>query len=237
MLSTPEQLNTSHYEDNQRNRGRLEQSLIVGIIQFFSYSHEHVRHSFQVFPGGPALLLLSFPQPLHARFAFYPSFFPFYSSFSLFSFQTMKAKVLLLALLLISASASFAQRLTPKTKYEIARIEETLHNYLTVSANGDTEALRQLYLPTAQVMSTRSGDLLTQDCAAQFVKLSNAAEANPLGKIVYIDVHGTAATARVEREAINGRIVDFVNLLEVNGKWKIVSQVRSAGERPALTVN
>jgi hypothetical protein len=149
----------------------------------------------------------------------------------------MKAKVLLLALLLISASASFAQRLTPKTKYEIARIEETLHNYMIASAHADAEGLRQLYLPTAQVMSTRSGDLETQDCTAQFVKLSNAAETNPLGKIAYIDVQGTAATARVEREATNGRIVDFVNLLEVDGKWKIVSQVRSSGERPALTVN
>lgn len=147
----------------------------------------------------------------------------------------MKAKVLFLALLFISiASGAFAQRLNAKTKYQIARIEETLTSQLLNNTNAD--AASQAYLPSAQTMHVQSGTLVMQKAAEPALATTKTAEYQQPGRIVYIDLQGTAAVARVERESSKGRVVDFVNLLEIDGEWKVVNQVRSYAEGPALSV-
>lgn len=147
----------------------------------------------------------------------------------------MKTKVLFLALLFISfASVSFAQRLTAKTKYQIARIEETINGYLLTSESG---AASQAYLPTAQVMQVQAGTLTAQNATEQAQAPAKATEAQKPGRIVYIDLQGTAAIARVERSSAKGSVTDFLNLLQIEGEWKVVNQIRSASdEQPAFTL-
>ncbi|OUJ72321.1 nuclear transport factor 2 family protein [Hymenobacter crusticola] len=145
----------------------------------------------------------------------------------------MKTKVLLLAFLFISfASVSFAQRLTAKTKYQIARIEETINGYLLTSEAGGAS---QAYLPAAQVMQVQGGTLMAQNATEQ--TSAKTAEALRPGHIVYVDLQGTAAVARVERPSAKGSVTDFLNLLQIDGEWKVVNQIRSVSdEQPAFTL-
>lgn len=49
---------------------------------------------------------------------------------------------------------------------------------------------------------------------------------NPTVAIAYIDITGTAASARVDTDALNGNgFTDYFNLLKINGKWTIVSKI------------
>ncbi|GGF22664.1 nuclear transport factor 2 family protein [Hymenobacter cavernae] len=147
----------------------------------------------------------------------------------------MKTKVLFLALLFISfASVSFAQRLMAKTKYQIARIEETLSGYLLTNASGPAS---QAYLPTAQVMRVQNGTLVTQSATDEALAAAKTTENQQPGRIVYIDLQGTAAVARVERPSAKGPVTDFLNLLQIDGEWKVVNQVRCASsEQPTFTL-
>lgn len=44
--------------------------------------------------------------------------------------------------------------------------------------------------------------------------------------IAYIDINGTAASARVDTDDLSGYcFTDYFNLLKVNGKWTIVSKI------------
>lgn len=49
---------------------------------------------------------------------------------------------------------------------------------------------------------------------------------NPKVAIAYIDITGTAASARVDTDDLNGNgFTDYFNLLKINGKWTIVSKI------------
>lgn len=49
---------------------------------------------------------------------------------------------------------------------------------------------------------------------------------NPIVAIAYIDISGTAASARVDTDNLSGYgFTDYFNLLKVNGKWIIVSKI------------
>lgn len=49
---------------------------------------------------------------------------------------------------------------------------------------------------------------------------------NPIVAIAYIDITGTAASARVDADNLSGYgFTDYFNLLKVEGKWTIVSKV------------
>lgn len=143
-------------------------------------------------------------------------------------FQTMKASLVFSVLLLASTTASFGQRLTAQTKCQLARIEQTLGDYLLGQARADSVAVAKSLLPQAQLLSVRRGALVAQP--AQALQTPRAT-----GKIVFIDVQGTAAIARVESGEDGQHTVDFLSLLEINGAWTIVQQVRSRGEQAALT--
>jgi len=147
----------------------------------------------------------------------------------------MKTKVLFLALLFISfASVSFAQRLTAKTKYQIARIEETINGYLLTSESGSAN---QAYLPAAQVMQVQGGTLTAQNATEHAQTPAKTTDIQKPGRIVYIDLQGTAAVARVERSSAKGSVTDFLNLLQIEGEWKVVNQIRSVSDdQPAFTL-
>ena len=49
---------------------------------------------------------------------------------------------------------------------------------------------------------------------------------NPTVAIAYIDIVGTAASARVDTDELSGYgFTDYFNLLKINGKWQIVSKI------------
>ncbi|WP_235424659.1 nuclear transport factor 2 family protein [Chelonobacter oris] len=48
----------------------------------------------------------------------------------------------------------------------------------------------------------------------------------PKVAIAYIDIGGTAASARVDTDDLNGfGFADYFNLLKIEGKWTIVSKI------------
>lgn len=49
---------------------------------------------------------------------------------------------------------------------------------------------------------------------------------NPRAVVSYINIIGTAASARVDADNIGGHgFTDYFNLLKINGEWKIISKV------------
>ncbi len=52
-------------------------------------------------------------------------------------------------------------------------------------------------------------------------------ETNRMNRIEYINIAGKSANAKIEVVYPNAVVVDYMNLLKIEGEWKIVSKIYS----------
>jgi protease I len=71
----------------------------------------------------------------------------------------------------------------------------------------------------------------------KFIAAVPAGGAKWSSKIISYSYAGTAATAVTEEELPTFKFVDFLNLLKINGEWKIVSRVYSRVEKTVAVVS
>lgn len=134
-----------------------------------------------------------------------------------------KKLLTLIALLGLSAS-TYAQS-------EDEAIKATINNYLEGGAVGDTARLNQAFFPFANLRNLSKEGKVTEMPVKKFLASVPAGGAKWTSKIVNYSYAGTAATAVTEEELPNFKFVDFLNLLKINGEWKIVSRVYSRVEK------
>ena len=141
-------------------------------------------------------------------------------------FIPMKLKLSLFALVafLGISISSFAQS-------EDEAIKETLKNYLDGGAVGDTARLNRAFFTYANLRSLSKEGKVSEMPVKKFIASVPAGGAKWTSKIVNYSYAGTAATAVTEEELPTFKFVDFLNLLKINGEWKIVSRVYSRVEK------
>lgn len=134
-------------------------------------------------------------------------------------------KFLLGFIALISISAStFAQS-------EDEAIKETINNYLDGGSVGDTARLNRAFFAFANLRNLSKDGKVSEMPVKKFIAAVPAGGAKWTSKIVSYSYAGTAATAVTEEELPTFKFVDFLNLLKINGEWKIVSRVYSRVEK------
>ena len=130
----------------------------------------------------------------------------------------MKQTVLLLFFLL--SVAINAQ----KSDYEM--VAETVNYYLDGGTNNDFETLKKAFHENATMKYiTKEG--YKEVNALEFFSGMDASKPkqNRKTRIANITISGHAANARLEIEYPDFTFIDFMNLLKIDGEWKIVNKI------------
>lgn len=109
---------------------------------------------------------------------------------------------------------------------EKALIEKTVSYYLDGGTNNDFETLKKAFHETA-TMKFISDSGYKEVNALQFFKKGMKAgpKQNRKTSILSVDVTGTAATAKLKAEYDTFAFIDYMNLLKIDGEWKVVSKI------------
>ena len=109
---------------------------------------------------------------------------------------------------------------------EYGAIEKTLNYYLEGGTNNDFETLKKAFHENASMKFVANGEYTEVNAIAFFKKgMKPGPPQNRDTRIVYINVTGNAANAQIEIEYPQFSFIDYMNLLKVNGEWKIVSKI------------
>ncbi len=112
-------------------------------------------------------------------------------------------------------------------------IKATLMNYLDGGAVGDSAKLNRAFHSAANLRSLSNGRI-SEIPVKRFIASVPAGGAKWKSNIVSYSYAGTAGTAVTEEEFDTFKYVDFLNLLKINGEWKIVSRVFSKVDKGTL---
>ena len=108
---------------------------------------------------------------------------------------------------------------------EYAQVEKTLNYYLQGGTNNDFETLKKAFHPTA-TMKYIGGEYKEVNAIEFFKKgMKPGPKQNRITRIDYINISGHAANAKLEIEYPTFTFIDYMNLLKVDGQWKIVSKI------------
>lgn len=119
-----------------------------------------------------------------------------------------------------------------------AAVRETLEHYLAGHATGDGTHMQLAFHPDAMLFWVQDGELrqrTSADYIAGFTGRPAADEAQRKRWIESVDVAGTAASAKIVLDYPNGRFVDYMSLLSIDGEWKIVNKIFHRALPPAAT--
>jgi len=110
-------------------------------------------------------------------------------------------------------------------------IANTLNDYLEGGTVGDVARFKKAFLTDAIQKSIGKNGVTGMSVESLASKIKPNEKMERTTKIVSWSYAGTAATAITETEYPTSKIIDLLNLLKVNGEWKIASRVYSRIEK------
>ncbi|KWR87421.1 nuclear transport factor 2 family protein [Cupriavidus sp. IDO] len=119
---------------------------------------------------------------------------------------------------------------TGLTSQHVAALEP-IENYLKGHITGKAEYMRKAFHPDARINSFRDGvlhSLSVDEFSARFQGQPAPDEAQRKRFITHFDVVGNAGTAKVVLQYPEVTFTDYMNLLEIDGVWKISNKTFSA---------
>ncbi len=107
-----------------------------------------------------------------------------------------------------------------------AQVEKTVSYYLDGGTNNDFETLKKAFHENA-TMKFISGEGYKEVNALAFFKKGMKAgpKQNRKTSIASIDITGNAAQAKLKIEYETFNFIDYMNLLKIDGEWKVVSKI------------
>lgn len=125
---------------------------------------------------------------------------------------------------ILAMSFGFSTVFSQETDYEL--VAKTVNYYLEGGNNNDYETLKKAFHETA-TMKYITQDGYKEVNALEFFSGMDASKPKPNRKtrIADITISGHAANARLEIEYDTFSFVDFMNLLKIDGEWKIVNKI------------
>ena len=141
----------------------------------------------------------------------------------------MKHSIIVLALAAFSITFSWAQ----ESDYQL--VAKTVNYYLEGGTYNDYETLKKAFHETA-TMKYITKDGYKEVNALEFFSGTDASKPrqNRNTRITNITVSGHAASAQLEIEYPTFSFIDFMNLLKIDGEWKIVNKIFY--RKPAMSV-
>ncbi|MFL1895193.1 nuclear transport factor 2 family protein [Aquimarina sp. 2-A2] len=132
----------------------------------------------------------------------------------------MKTTKLALILCMLVSSYAVAQNV------EHALVEQTISYYLDGGTNNDFELLKKAFHETATMKFVRKGEYKEVNALEFFEKaITPGPKQNRTAKIITIDISGNAAQAKLTIEYPTFYFMDYMNLLKIDGEWKVVSKI------------
>ena len=120
-----------------------------------------------------------------------------------------------------------------------AEIAEALEDYFIGFHQGDVEALKRIFHPGARLYAAMEGPLTDRGMEQVYEGVRSRPSSASRGferfdGILSIDQSGPEAALAKVRIALGDRLyTDFLNLLRLDGRWRIVSKVYTGEPRPA----
>lgn len=129
-------------------------------------------------------------------------------------------KLILLVVLLCTSTFLIAQ------SNEEAGVRACLENYMSGDGNRMEKAFHSsAYMKYIDVQNGEYKDVPIADFIARVKANTNKVERKI--EIISMNIEGTAAQAKIKIETAQAILYDYMNLLKINGEWKIVSKIFS----------
>ncbi|MDT7831769.1 nuclear transport factor 2 family protein [Flavobacteriaceae bacterium S356] len=105
-----------------------------------------------------------------------------------------------------------------------ASIRETLLNYIEGTANGEPDRVKDAFHEDLNLYHIKKGELVVWSGKGYTNNIKPGKKSNRIGKILSIDMENDAAMAKIEIKmpGIKRIYTDYLMLLKVKGKWKII---------------
>ena len=128
---------------------------------------------------------------------------------------------ILLALALVATFSASAQA----QDSDLELVAQTLNYYLEGGTNNDFATLSKAFHPTATMKFV--GEEYKEVNALEFFEkgMKPGPPQDRQTRIVSVSVTGNAAHAQLEIEYSTFMFVDYMNLLKIDGEWKIVGKI------------
>lgn len=132
----------------------------------------------------------------------------------------MKKALLLVCFLSITSFGLFAQGA------DLQAVQQTVNYYLEGGTNNDFATLKKAFHETA-TMKYITDEGYKEVNAIEFFGsvMKPGPKQNRETRIANVDITGHAASARLEIEYPTFSFIDYMNLLKIDGEWKIVSKI------------
>jgi hypothetical protein len=111
---------------------------------------------------------------------------------------------------------------------EDAAAREPAELYLRGHATGAAEFFRQAFHPEARLYWIKDGQLASRTSAEYIAGAKGSPaddEARRRRRIVSLDVTNDAAVAKIDLDYPDRHLVDYLALLKIEGRWKIVNKI------------
>lgn len=135
-------------------------------------------------------------------------------------------RIFLVLLLAISVMTSLSAQKKGKDKGDV---EKTLMNYLEGGTNGESARVVAAFHPSASMkyVDNKTGEFKDVPIAdyLERVKKGDGKKLDRSFKIVQFDISGTTAHAKLEIDGGTYVFHDYMQLLKIDGEWKIVSKI------------
>lgn len=109
-----------------------------------------------------------------------------------------------------------------------AAVRAALELYMRTHATGEGEHVARAFHPDLVMYAFRDGALVSRTGAAFIAGFGGQAAADEAQRnrwIAMVDIHGTAAVAKVILDYPAVRFTDYFTLLKIDGEWKIMNKV------------
>jgi hypothetical protein len=107
-------------------------------------------------------------------------------------------------------------------------VREAVDLYFQGHATGNGEPWRKAFYPDAKLFWVKDGQI-TQRTSAEFIAGALGQPAPDEGKrkrrVLSVDISNDAAVAKVDLDYPGRHLVDYLSLLRVDGRWKIVNKI------------
>jgi hypothetical protein len=116
---------------------------------------------------------------------------------------------------------------------EYAEITKALQLYFDGFYNGDVAALRRIFHPSCHLSHANEGALVHDDMETVYARVAGRVAPAKNGEqrrdtILSIDASGPkSALARVQISIGPRLFTDYLNLLKIDGEWRIIAKVYS----------
>lgn len=132
-------------------------------------------------------------------------------------------KTLFFLLLFAATFSAFAQA-------DESAARACLENYMS----GEGDRVEKAFHPSATMkyIDAKSGEFKDVPIADYIARVkANTAKSERKIEVVSLNVEGSAAQAKIRIETATAVLYDYMNLLKVNGEWKIVSKIFSRQDK------